>query len=61
MQPQYQEMVDKHFGSTEAKHPRNLDPSPIACYFLAVTLVFRESSGKDSSGSPEAVWEAEVT
>src|SRR5271157_428555 len=25
-----------------AKHPRNLDPSPGACYFSAVTLVFRE-------------------
>src|SRR5271154_4363556 len=26
-----------------AKHPRNLDPDPVACYFPAVTLVFRET------------------
>jgi hypothetical protein len=25
-----------------AKHPRNLDPTPSACYFFAVTLVLRD-------------------
>src|ERR1700691_2224840 len=25
-----------------AKHPRNLDPPPRACYFFAVTLVLRD-------------------